>query len=173
MSLFFHNTFPWIVFSCFSEFIAVTTNAVYGDQSAESKWYIVHLGFAELQEKRIYSRKLTTKSNITNWELLTAAVVAGILLHCDLPGVLCAIVSACLLWVENNSMNRLKQKESVVLMILSGLCLFLNKFFDGRNSKLDIKMHQLPKTTVHFYVSEEWLGIPGIICAHAKMFCSL
>lgn len=61
------------------------------------KWYIVQLGLAELQENRIYSRKLTIKSNITNWEVLTAAVVAGVLLHCDLPGVLCAVVSACLL----------------------------------------------------------------------------
>lgn len=49
-------------------------------------------------------------------------------------------------------MNRLKQKESVVLIVLSGLCLFLDKFFDGRNNKLDIKMHQLPKTTVDFYI---------------------
>lgn len=102
-----------------------------------------------MQENRIYSRKLTIKSRVTNWEVPTAAVVADVL-HCDLPGVLCAVLGACLLWMENNSMNRLKQKESVVLIVLAGLCLFLDKFFDGRNNKLDIKMHQLPKTTVNF-----------------------
>lgn len=114
-----------------------------------------------MQENRIYSRKLTIKSRVTNWEVPTAAVVAGVL-HCDLPGVLCAVVGACLLWMENNSMNRLKQKESVVLIVLAGLCLFLCKFFDGRNNKLDIKMHQLPKTIVDFYISEEWLGFPEV-----------
>lgn len=63
----------------------------------------------------------------------------------------------CLSALGGNSMNRLRQKRiSVVVIVLSGLCLFLDKLFNGRNNKLDIKIHQLPKTTVDFHVSEEW-----------------
>lgn len=61
-------------------------------------WYRVYLSLVELQKNRICSRKITIKSNITNCEMVTVAVVASILPLCGLPVVFCAVVSACLLW---------------------------------------------------------------------------
>lgn len=121
------------------------------------------LRLSRIAGKQNLQEKMNNKIQHNKLGVANCCCCAGVPLHCDLPGVLCAAVSACLLCKENNSMNRLRQKRiSLLLVVLSGLCLFWDKFFNGRNNKFDIKMHQLPKTTVGFYVSEEWSGLPEV-----------
>jgi len=60
-------------------------------------WCMVYLSLVELQKNKICSRKTTIKSNITSCEMLTAAVVASVLLR-GLLVVFCVAVPACVLW---------------------------------------------------------------------------